>query len=147
VLVILLLLVGRLADRLCFWISFSFVFPYAGFAFSKSDFVGIKKAGDDCYSTARETSGLCSITIEKAHEMVSFGRDLQATLEDVTGGGERSLDASKFAIILDLVDGDKIKDATKLARDLSGLSLECVNKSREMMVAMEKGIDALVSSV
>lgn len=79
--------------------------------------------------------------------MVSFGRELQATLENVTGGGERSLDASKFAIIQDLVDGDKIKEATKLARDLSGLSLECVNKSREMMVAMEQGIDALVSSV
>lgn len=78
---------------------------------------------------------------------MSFGRDLQATLKDVTGGGERSIDASKFAIIQDLVDGDKIKEATKLARDLSGLSLECVDKSREMMAAMERGIDALVSSV
>jgi len=111
------------------------------------DFVRIKKAGDDCYSTARETSGLCTITIEKAHQMVSFGRELQATLKNVTGGGERSLDASKFAIIQDLVDGDKIKEATKLARDLSGLSLECVNKSREMMVAMEQGIGALPDAI
>ena len=124
--------------------------------FPFSDFVGIKKAGDDCYSTARETSGLCKITIEKANEMVSFGRELQDTLKDVVGGGRSgtravakssSFDASKFAIIQDLVDGDKIKEATKLAKDLSGLSLECVDKSKEMMVAMERGIDALVSSI
>lgn len=128
--------------------------------FPFSDFVGIKKAGDDCYSTARETSGLCKITIEKANEMVSFGRELQDTLKDVVGGGRNgngngtravakssSFDASKFAIIQDLVDGDKIKEATKLAKDLSGLSLECVDKSKEMMVAMERGIDALVSTL
>jgi hypothetical protein len=117
-----------------------------------ADVVGIKKAGDDCYSTARETSGLCKITIEKAHEMVAFGKDLQTTLKDVVGGGRSSsrrnrfLDASKFAIIQDLVDGDKIKEATKLARDLSALSIECVDKSKEMMAAMERGIDALVSA-
>jgi len=119
------------------------------------DFVGIKKAGDDCYSKARETSGLCKITIEKAHEMVSFGRELQATLDDAVGGmGKRSgtrsrggLDASKFAIIQDLVDGDKMKDATKLAKDLSDLSLECVDKSQEMIAAMKGGIEALPDSI
>lgn len=82
--------------------------------------------------------------------MVAFGRDLQMTLENVVGGTnlsskDRGLDASKFSIIQDLVDGDKIKEATQLAKDLSGLSLDCVDKSKQMMAAMESGIDALVS--
>ena len=81
--------------------------------------------------------------------MVEFGRDLQTTLEDVCNSSgsnsQRSLDASKFAIIQDLVDGDKIKEATQLAKDLSEHSLECVEKSKEMITAMESGIDALVS--
>jgi len=121
------------------------------------DFVGIKRAGDDCYLKARETSGLCKTTIEKAHNMVCFGRELQATLDDVVGGkgGRRGttrsnrggLDASKFAIIQDLVDGDKIKEATNLATDLSGLSLECVDKSQEMMTAMQLGIKALPDAI
>ena len=112
-----------------------------------SDFVAIKKAGEDCYSTARETSGLCKTTIEKANEMVTFGRDLQMTLENVVGGSskDRGLDASKFAIIQNLVEGDKIKEATQLAKDLSSLSLECVDKSKQMIATMESGIDALVS--
>ena len=115
-----------------------------------ADFVAIKKAGEDCYSTARETSGLCKTTIEKANEMVTFGRDLQMTLENVVestsaSSKDRGLDASKFAIIQNLVEGDKIKEATQLAKDLSGLSLECVDKSKQMITAMESGIDALVS--
>ena len=82
--------------------------------------------------------------------MVEFGRELQTTLEDVCNSSgsntqQRSLDASKFAIIQDLVDGDKIKEATRLAKDLSEHSLECVEKSKEMITAMESGIDALVS--
>jgi len=113
------------------------------------DFVGLKTAGKECFTKASETSGLCKITIEKAHEMVSFGKELHATLDDVVGGsdGTRSagggLDASKFAIIQDLVAGDRIMEAIQLAKDLSELSLECVDKSKEMMGAMEKGIDAL----
>ena len=84
--------------------------------------------------------------------MVSFGKELQTTLKDVVGGDDRTsrgrgLDASKFAIIQDLVDGDRIKEATKLARDLSKLSLECVDKSNDMMTAMERGIDALPDAI
>mmetsp|Transcript_58852 Transcript_58852/g.119838 ORF Transcript_58852/g.119838 Transcript_58852/m.119838 type:complete len:613 (+) Transcript_58852:144-1982(+) len=110
------------------------------------DFVGIKAAGDDCYERARETSGLCQTTILKASEMVNFGREIQSTLDDMVGvkrTGSRGIDSSKFEIIQDLVDGDRIRQATELAKELSGLSLLCVEKSKEMMVSMEKGIDAL----
>ena len=87
--------------------------------------------------------------------MVSFGQELQTTLDDVVrssssskkkknkGRGGGGIDASKFAIIQDLVDGDRIKSATKLAQELSDLSLKCVDKSQEMMGSMERGIDAL----
>ena len=120
------------------------------------DFVGIKRAGDECYTTARETSGLCRITIEKANEMVQFGQELQTTLDDVTGSstskssssrGIGSMDASKFAIIQDLMDGDRIQSATNLARELSELSLKCVDKSQEMILSMERGIDALPDAI
>jgi hypothetical protein len=118
------------------------------------DFVGIKRAGDECYSTARETSGLCRITIEKANEMVKFGQELQTTLDDVTGSGSnkssnksRGMDASKFAIIQDLMDGDRIKSATKLAQELSELSIKCADKSQEMILSMERGIDALPDAI
>jgi len=117
------------------------------------DVVGIKRAGEECYTTARETSGLCKTTIEKAHEMVSFGQELQTTLDDVcqsaaSGAGSRnrgsnSFDASKFETIRELVQGSKMQSATLLAKELSTLSLQCVYKSQDMMASMEKGIDAL----
>jgi len=116
------------------------------------DFVGIKRAGDECYTSARETSGLCQITIEKANEMVSFGQELSSTLNGICSNSNssnnastksRGIDASKFAIIQDLVDGDRMKAATQLANELSELSLECVTKSTDMISSMERGIDAL----
>jgi len=112
------------------------------------DFVGIKRAGDECYTSARETSGLCQITIEKANEMVSFGQELSSTLNGICNNNSnssrsRGIDASKFAIIQDLVDGDRMKAATQLANELSELSLECVTKSTDMISSMERGIDAL----
>eukprot|EP00588_Corethron_pennatum_P023324 CAMPEP_0194330084 /NCGR_PEP_ID=MMETSP0171-20130528/50520_1 /TAXON_ID=218684 /ORGANISM="Corethron pennatum, Strain L29A3" /LENGTH=616 /DNA_ID=CAMNT_0039091031 /DNA_START=34 /DNA_END=1881 /DNA_ORIENTATION=+ len=109
------------------------------------DFVGIKTAGEECYSTARETSGLCRVTIEKAQEMVAFGQELQTTLDNVcpNRNSNKKMDASKFEIIRELVEGDRIQSATQLAQDLGRLSLQCVEKSGDMMAAMEKGIDAL----
>lgn len=112
------------------------------------DFVGIKRAGDECYTSARETSGLCQITIEKANEMVSFGQELSSTLNGICSNNSNTksrggIDASKFAIIQDLVDGDRMKSATRLANELSELSLDCVTKSTEMISSMERGIDAL----
>ena len=87
--------------------------------------------------------------------MVQFGQELQTTLDDVTGSstsksssrGIGSMDASKFAIIQDLMDGDRIQSATNLARELSDLSLKCVDKSQEMILSMERGIDALPDAI
>ena len=85
--------------------------------------------------------------------MVSFGQELQTTLDDVcqsatSGAGSRNrgntaFDASKFETILELVQGSKMQSATLLAKELSTLSLQCVDKSQDMMASMERGIDAL----
>ena len=66
--------------------------------------------------------------------MVSFGLELKDTLDGLTEGGhgERGVvEASKFEVIKDLVDGDRIRAATALAGELGQLALECVDKSRE----------------
>lgn len=105
------------------------------------DIKGIKRAGSAVYETSRETSDLCNTTIDKASEVVAFGLELKETLDGLSADG--TLDASKFEVIKDLVDGDRIRAATALAAELGGLALQCVDKSQDMMEAIEQGIDTL----
>ncbi|KAL7532641.1 hypothetical protein ACHAXR_004753, partial [Thalassiosira sp. AJA248-18] len=105
------------------------------------DVKAIKSAGGRVYTTSRETSTLCHDTISKAHEVVAFGLEMKDTLDGMSEGG--TLEASKFEIILDLVDGDRIREATTLAAELGDLALNCVEKSQDMMEAIELGIDSL----
>ena len=118
------------------------------------DIMGIQTAGAECCRSARETSGLATITIAKATELVTFGQELSSTLQDVcrTSSSRRSgstttaraLDASKFATIMDLVDGDKIKASMQLAHELSELSVKCADKSQDMIASMERGVSIVV---
>lgn len=105
------------------------------------DVKGIKAAGGAVYVASRETSDLCHDTIDKASEVVAFGLELKDTLDGLSADG--TLDASKFEVIKDLVDGDRIRAATALAGELGGLALRCVDKSQDMMDAIEQGIDSL----
>ena len=98
-----------------------------------ADVKGMKEAGSAVYESSRETSDLCRETIDKAAEVVSFGMELKDTLDGLSADG--TLDSDKFAVIQDLVDGDRIRAATALAGDLGGLALRCVDKSREWSVA------------
>lgn len=107
------------------------------------DIKGIKEAGGAVHATSRETSDLCRSTIDKASEVVSFGMEMKETLDGMTGDEGGGLDASKFEIIKDLVDGDRIREATTLAGELGDLALQCVEKSQDMMEAIEHGIDTL----
>lgn len=95
------------------------------------DIKAIKNAGTTVHRTSRETSDLCNTTIDKASEVVAFGLELKETLDGMTEGG--TLDASKFEIIKNLVDGDRIREATILAGELGDLALQCVGKSREFL--------------
>ena len=103
---------------------------------------GIKRAGSQCHEAARETSTLCNSTVAKARDMVEFGLDIKSTLDDL-GGREGGIDASTFATIQDLMDGDKIKAAMKLAGEMDELALKCVDQSVKMIDAIEVGIDEL----
>lgn len=103
------------------------------------DIKGIKRAGGECHTTARETSELCDETVTKAREMVDFGLEIKSTLDGFDGG----ISASTFAIIKDLIDGDKMRAAMSLAGELDDLALACVEKSVAMIEAMERGIDTL----
>jgi len=105
------------------------------------DIKAMKDAGTTVYQTSRETSDLCHTTIDKASEVVAFGLELKETLDGLSEGG--TLEASKFEIIKDLVDGDRIREATALAGELGDLALQCVDKSHDMMEAIELGIDSL----
>lgn len=103
------------------------------------DVKAIKRAGSDCLESAKQTSELCSSTIEKARQMSSFGDDVRRTLDSFSGG----VDAETFETIRDLIDGDKVRAATVLARDVDVLAVSCVEKSVDMIDAMERGVDAL----
>mmetsp|Transcript_37946 Transcript_37946/g.68330 ORF Transcript_37946/g.68330 Transcript_37946/m.68330 type:complete len:585 (+) Transcript_37946:2-1756(+) len=105
------------------------------------DINGIKRAGGAVYTTSRETSDLCHTTMDKTSEIIAFGLELKETLDGLSEDG--TLEASKFEIIKDLVDGDRIRAATALAGELGDLALQCVDKSQEMMEAIELGIDTL----
>jgi len=105
------------------------------------DIDGIKNAGGQVYKTSRETSTLCHTTISKANEVVAFGMELKDTLDGLSADG--TLQADKFDIIKDLVDGDRIREATALAGELGDLALQCVDKSQDMMEAIELGMDSL----
>lgn len=107
------------------------------------DIKGIRRAGSDCYTSAKDTTELCTTTIERAQKMVNFGNDIKATLTSFQRSGGGGITADTFATIQDLVDGDQVKEATALAADLDILALKCVDKSVDMIDAMERGVDAL----
>ena len=99
-----------------------------------TDINGIKRAGGAVHTTSRETSDLCHTTMDKTSEIIAFGLELKETLDGLSEDG--TLEASKFEIIKDLVDGDRIRAATALAGELGDLALQCVDKSREFMLSL-----------
>lgn len=97
----------------------------------RADIKGIRSAGTKVHAASRETADLCVTTVAKAEEVVAFGLELRETLDGLSEADGKTMDASKFEVIRDLVDGDRIREATGLASELGGLALRCVDKSRE----------------
>lgn len=100
---------------------------------------GIRNSGRRCHENARSTVELCGNTVTKAREMVEFGLEIKSTLTSMQG----NMDASALATIKDLIDGDKMKSAMRLAGEMNGLALECVDKSTGMIDSMNEAIDKL----
>jgi uncharacterized protein YjbJ (UPF0337 family) len=89
-------------------------------------------------TAARETMEICSSTHTKREQMIAFADDILSTMKKLPDG-----DASVLDTIQDLTDGDKVLAAKELATGLDVAAKSCVEKSMEMMNAMEEGVDKL----
>jgi hypothetical protein len=99
----------------------------------------VKERGSQCYQVARETVELCETTKSKSDQMVAFGSEIQSTLQSFGS----SVDASALDTIRDLMDGDKLKEAMDIAKDMDVIALGCIDKSVQMIDIMEDAMDDL----
>jgi len=100
---------------------------------------GIKQ----CHSSARQTVELCSSTVATGRNLVSCGESIQRSLV----GAADDLDAESFAVIADLIDGDKTREAKELALAMKAKSTRCIALSIEMIESLERGVGALPDAV
>lgn len=89
-------------------------------------------------TAARETMEICSSTHAKREQMIAFADDILSTLKKLPDG-----DATVLDTIKDLTDGDRVLAAKELATGLDVAAKSCVDKSMEMMNAMDEGVDRL----
>ena len=92
-----------------------------------------------CHTSATQTLDLCTSTLTTSKQLVSCGQSIQHSLV----GAASNLDAESFAVIADLIDGDKTKEAKELAIAMKGKSTECISLSMQMINSLEKCVDAL----
>lgn len=87
---------------------------------------------------ARETREICESTATKRTQMIAFSDDIVKTLQQLPQG-----DASLLDTIKEMIDGDKVLAAKELASGLDVAAKSCVDKSIEMIDAMDDGVDSL----
>mmetsp|Transcript_12497 Transcript_12497/g.27126 ORF Transcript_12497/g.27126 Transcript_12497/m.27126 type:complete len:546 (+) Transcript_12497:173-1810(+) len=92
-----------------------------------------------CHSAAKQTVELCTSTLATGKNLVRCGESIQRSLV----GAATDLDAESFAVIADLIDGDKTKEAEELAVTMKEKSTECISLSMRMVQSLEKSVDAL----
>lgn len=89
-------------------------------------------------SAASETIEICSSTQTKREQMIAFAEDILSTLKKLPDG-----DATVLDTIKDLTDGGKVLAAKELATGLDVAAKSCVEKSSEMLEALDDGMDKL----
>lgn len=94
----------------------------------------LKESGKECYQLASETTELCETTQTRGQEMIDFGSEITETLH----GFSTKMDADTLETIKDLMDGDRLKSAMDLAKDMDDIALSCVEKSVKMIEIMEE---------
>jgi hypothetical protein len=99
----------------------------------------IQESGKECYQLARDTSELCHTTLSRGQEMIDFGSEITSTLR----GFSMKMDVETLETIKDLMDGDRLRESMKLAKDMDDIALSCVDKSVRMMEIMEDAMDAV----
>lgn len=103
------------------------------------DIDGIKKAGSECHTAARETSTICNTTTTKAGQLVAFGLEMKAALDGFRDG----IDATDFAALGTVLGSDKMCDALSLATDMDDLAIACAKQSVKMIDTIDTGIETL----
>jgi hypothetical protein len=99
--------------------------------------------GRECAALSRETMVICDTTMTKRQQMIDFGAEIQATLTKFTSEepGEKNSASSLLTTIQELTTGDKVKAAMEIAQGLDVVAMQCVEKSKAMIDAMEDGMD------
>jgi hypothetical protein len=99
--------------------------------------------GRECAALSRETVAICDTTMTKRQQMIDFGEEIQATLTKFTSGetGDKNSASSLLTTIKELTAGDKVKAAMEIAQGLDVVAMQCVEKSKAMIDAMEDGMD------
>ena len=104
------------------------------------DIRGIKDAGSNCHTAARETSAICAQTTSKASTLVGLGLEMKAALDGLADG---KIDAQDMTAIATLVGSDKVGTALSLATEMDDLALSCARQSVAMIDTIDAGIETL----
>lgn len=103
------------------------------------DIKGMKQAGAECHSAARETSTICTTTTSKAGQLVAFGLEMKSALDGFNDG----IDAQDFAAIGNVLASDKMRGALSLASEMDDLAIKCAKQSVKMIDTIDTGIETL----
>lgn len=106
---------------------------------SLSDLSSMKASISECYASSKETVELCTSTLATGKSLVSCGEEIQNSLV----GAASEISAESFAVIADLIDGDKSREAKDLAVTMKDKSTECISLSIKMIKSLEASVDAL----
>jgi hypothetical protein len=114
-------------------------FPF----FPSADLNGLQSAGNECRALAEQTSMLSATARNKGQSVVDYTREVRDTLKNFG----TKMDASTFVSIKALIENNKMTEAKTAASEMNDIAMECVNKSKAMAAAMQKGVKSLPDPV
>jgi len=104
-----------------------------------SKHTSIIRSMKQCHSAAKQTVELCTSTLSTGNNLVSCSNEINQSLI----GAASDISAESFAVIADLIRGDKTKEARDLAITMKGQSTQCISLSMQMVDSLEKSVEAL----
>eukprot|EP00521_Asterionellopsis_glacialis_P013212 CAMPEP_0195300726 /NCGR_PEP_ID=MMETSP0707-20130614/28016_1 /TAXON_ID=33640 /ORGANISM="Asterionellopsis glacialis, Strain CCMP134" /LENGTH=308 /DNA_ID=CAMNT_0040363499 /DNA_START=65 /DNA_END=988 /DNA_ORIENTATION=- len=103
------------------------------------DVNGIKNAGRECHTAAKETSTMCTTTTTKSIQLLSFGVEMKSALDGLNNG----IDVQHIASLRNVLNRDKMSNALDLASEMDDLALSCAQQSAKMIDTIDSGIQTL----
>lgn len=104
---------------------------------------GVFSAGMEATELAEELMQLSSTTQTRGRNVVDFAGEIKGAFSSINS----KMNASTFKAIMDVLNGDKMKDTIALANELDDLALDCVNKSIKLKETVARGAESLPESV